>query len=319
LECESSGYLVGIDGGGTQTRVAVADHTGRELLRRLGPAGRVDSRDPVGTAGVLAGMVREALAEAGATQPAAALCAGLAGVDNSSEREAVLSLLHRAGVAHRVLVCSDGEIALQGAIGSGPGLLLVAGTGSVAFGRSERGRVERCGGWGMLVGDEGSGYAIGRASLAAALRAADGRGAPTELLPVLLAALDVSLPERIPSWAARAEKSEIAALAVHALRLAESGDFVARQIVARAAHDLAEHAAVLGRRLGPWDGLIPVVLHGGLTRNSLYSGHILEALQSCSLPLAVRPAAADAVSGALAFAREALEPPSRGAVLPAAG
>jgi glucosamine kinase len=124
-----------------------------------GPAGLVDPRRPTATAEMLTALVREALAAAELEGPAHSLCAGLAGVGNAAEREMVESALAREGVARNVCVRSDGETALHGALGGEAGLLLVAGTGSIAYGRSEDGRVERCGGWGMVTGDEGSGYA----------------------------------------------------------------------------------------------------------------------------------------------------------------
>src|SRR5690606_18298443 len=125
---------------------------------------------------MLTELVREAFAAAGLPGPAAALCAGLAGVGNATERGIVEESLRRAEIAERVMVRTDGETALHGALGGGEGILLIAGTGSVAYGRAPDGRVERCGGWGMVVGDEGSGFAIGRASLTAALQSVDGRG-----------------------------------------------------------------------------------------------------------------------------------------------
>src|SRR5690606_35162334 len=132
---------------------------------------------------------------AGLEGPARALCAGLAGVGNATEREIVEAAFRRARVADVVAVVSDGEIALHGALRGGPGILVIAGTGSVAYGRGEDGRVERCGGWGMVVGDEGSGYQTGRAGLRAALHAVDGRGAPTELLTDLLGVLGLAEPD----------------------------------------------------------------------------------------------------------------------------
>src|SRR5690606_36524088 len=167
-------YYVGIDGGGTRTTLAVADAEGRELIRRTGPAGLVDPRRPAATAELLVGLIRETAAAAGQEGPATGLCAGLAGVGNVTERELVQGSLLRSGVAEQVLVVSDGETALHGALGGGPGILLIAGTGSVAYGRSEDGRVARCGGWGMIVGDEGAGYRVGQEGLRAALLSADG-------------------------------------------------------------------------------------------------------------------------------------------------
>lgn len=304
-------YFIGIDGGGTRTTLAVADETGRELIRRTGPAGLVDPRRPAATAEMLLELVHEGLAAAGVEGPATALCAGLAGVGNRAERDTVESSLARARLAERVAVRSDGETALHGALAGGPGLLLIAGTGSVAYGRSEDGRMERCGGWGMVVGDEGSGYALGRGALMAALMSVDGRGPPTRLLPVMLEALGLSTPDAIPPWAGRSEKSEIAALAVHALRLAGEGDAVADRLLNTAARELAQHAAALAERLGPWTISIPVVPHGGVASDPTFHQRLGEALRALPTPFVMQEPAADAVSGAVQFARELVGVPAR--------
>ncbi|MEX2582780.1 MAG: BadF/BadG/BcrA/BcrD ATPase family protein [Gemmatimonadota bacterium] len=296
-------YYVGIDGGGTRTTVGIADESGTELLRRIGPAGLVDAKRPSATVDLLVTLVRDAAGAAGLELPATALCAGLAGVGNATERELVQEALERSGVADRVVVISDGEAALDGALGGGPGILLIAGTGSVAYGRSEDGRVEHCGGWGMILGDEGSGYRIGQAGLSAALLYADGRGAETKLLPGLMEALGLAIPDAIPPWAARAEKSEIALLAVHVLRLADRGDRVAREIVMEAALDLGAHVGALVERLGPWTSTPAVVLHGGVALDPVFSVHVARVLRSCTTPVRLVASRADAVTGALEHAR----------------
>lgn len=297
-------WLIGIDGGGTHTTLALADEAGNEIVRRTGPAGLVDPRRPAVTAEMLTELVREAYAAAGVDGPASALCAGLAGVGNRAEREVVEMVLVRSGIAERVAIRPDGETALAGAFGGGPGILVISGTGSVAHGRAEDGRVERCGGWGMVVGDEGSGYAIGRAALQAALQAVDRRGPSTALLDTLLEVLGLSTPEAVPPWAGRAEKSEIASLAVYALRHSEAGDAVASAIVRRAAAALAMHVSALATRLGPWPGEIPVVLHGGVASDPAFQRDILDELGRLDLPLDVRSAASDAVAGAIQLARQ---------------
>ena len=299
-------YLVGVDGGGTRTTVAVADAAGAEILRHSGPAGLVDPRHPAASAETLAVVVREAIAKAGQDTPAAALCAGLAGVGNIAEREIVQGALTASGVAERVVVRTDGEIALEGAFGGGPGILLIAGTGSVAYGRSESGRTERCGGWGMLVGDEGSGYAIGRAALRAALQSDDGRGDPTTLLPVLLDALEIDDPRAIPPWIGRVEKADVAALVPHVMRCAGAGDSVAAEIVVAGAHELALHAAALVGRLGPWSGTPSVVFLGGVFQDEMYRTQVTRELAQHAPTCRVREPAADAVQGALQFARALL-------------
>jgi glucosamine kinase len=307
------GTFVGVDGGGTRTTLVLADDEGRELARRIGPAGLVDPRHPRATAEMLAGLTREALAEAGVAEPPVALFAGLAGVGNEDERLAVEAALAAAGVAERVSVGTDGNIALEGALGGGAGILLIAGTGSVAYGRAEDGRVERCGGWGMVVGDEGSGWAIGRSGLAAALRAADGRGPDTRLLGRFLEELELDGPSGIPPWAGRADKASVAALATHVVAAGEAGDPVACGVLEREARELACHAAALARRLEPWTGEVPVAFHGGVLGHPFYASLVTGALEEweAEFSFRVRPPVADAVHGALSFARRALQEAAR--------
>ena len=296
-------YFVGIDGGGTRTTLGICDESGQELLRRVGPAGLVDPRRPSAAAEFLVSLVEEAARSAGLAGPATALCAGLAGVGNATEREIVEGAFARAGVAERVAVLSDGETALHGALSGGPGILVIAGTGSVAYGRSEDGRIGRCGGWGMVLGDEGAGYAIGREGLRAALLAVDGRGPDTRLLPHLLQVLGMAIPEAIPPWAARAEKAEVAMLAVHVLRVADRGDEVAQAIVAEAAFDLAVHVDALVDRLGPWKTPPAVVLHGGVARDPVFGPIVRDVLRTRRPSARIVDSAADAVTGSLEYAR----------------
>ncbi|HEX2204565.1 MAG TPA: BadF/BadG/BcrA/BcrD ATPase family protein, partial [Longimicrobium sp.] len=161
-----------------------------------------------------------------------------------------------------------------------------------------------CGGWGMIVGDEGSGWAIGRGGLAAALRAADGRGPGTALLARFLEALELDGPVAIPPWAGRAEKADVAALARLVVEAAQSGDPVASGVVERGARELGCHAAALARRLEPWRGSeVPVVFHGGVLSIPFYAELVSGALEAWEYQFRVRPGVADAVDGALSYAR----------------
>ena len=292
----------GVDGGGTRTTLVLAERSGREILRRVGGAGLVDPRNPVASAVLVAELVRGAMAEAGLAQPPAALCAGLAGVGNETERLAVENALAAEGVAGRVRIVTDGEIALEGALGGGAGVLIIAGTGSVAFGRAEDGRVERCGGWGMFVGDEGSGYSIGRSGIIAALRAADGRGPVTTLLAELMAEMGADTPNGIPPWVGRAAKGDIAALSRHVTAAAAAGDAVALDVLRREAAELALHPRALAGVLGPWTAPVSVVFHGGVLSSPLYARLLAEALAGGAHEFRVRPPVADAVAGALSLA-----------------
>jgi glucosamine kinase len=305
--------FAGVDGGGTRSTLLLADEAGAELARVSGAAGLVDPRHPEKSAEVIAQLVRMASAQAGLREPVAALCAGLAGVGNEAERVAVQEALSAAGVARTVRIVSDGEIALHGAFGGRPGILLIAGTGSVAYGRGPDGRMERCGGWGMFVGDEGSGYAIGRAGLMAALRSVDGREAETRMLPRFLELLALDGPRGIPPWAGRAAKGDVASLARPVLELAAAGDAVAVRVVERQAEQLASHVIALAHRLAPWPGDVPVVFHGGVLRSGLYATLVDRNLSGNAHRYAIQPAQADAVHGALAYARAVAEGVAAGA------
>lgn len=304
--------VVGVDGGGTRTTVAVATPAGAEVARRAGPAGLVDPRRPSASAHVVAELVRDALAEAGAAaSPARAIVAGLAGVGNTAERAEVRAALEATGVAERVEVVPDGEIALEGALGGEAGILLVAGTGSVAYGRAEDGRIERAGGWGMWIGDEGSAFALARAGLIAAVRADDGRGPATTLLRTLLEETGARDAAELPPWVGRAEKGAVAALAAAVLREAAAGDGVAMELAHEQAAALAAHAVALCARLAPWRGAVPVVGHGGLFAGECYTSLVHAALARADTRFTPREPRADAVAGALRRALQlAAEPPA---------
>jgi glucosamine kinase len=299
--------FAGVDGGGTRSTLVLADESGAELARVAGPPGLVDPRAPERSAEIIATLVRMAAAQAGLDAAPVALCAGLAGVGNEAERGAVERTLAAAGIAERVRILSDGEVALHGAFRGGAGVLLIAGTGSVAYGRGPAGEIERCGGWGMYLGDEGSGYAIGREALAAALRSVDGREERTALLPLVLELLGVDTPRGIPPWAGRAAKGQVAALARPVVELAATGDRVARRVVERQADALAGHVVALAHRLGPWPGDVPVVFHGGVLRSGLYASLVDLALGRNAHRFGIQPPFADAVAGAVAYARELAE------------
>lgn len=284
----SGGLVVGIDGGGTRTRAVVLDADGDELARCDGPAGIVQPRDPCAAAEAVADLTRAVLAEAGATR-AAVLCCGLAGAGRWQEREAVRVGLMLAGVADRALVVGDAEAALADAFGAGAGVLVIAGTGSIAWaqgvadvppsesphpGDGEQGPIViRVGGWGELLDDEGSGYAIGLGALRCIARAADGREPATALEAAVLEATGLAAPEDLIRYAAAAAKADIGALAPVVLRCADGGDAAASRVLAAAVDALTElvvtaarRAALPQPRLAFAGGLIGV---GGPLRDSL--------------------------------------------------
>ncbi|MBV9880936.1 MAG: hypothetical protein JO180_10600, partial [Gemmatirosa sp.] len=178
--------VVGVDGGGSKTRVVVADEQGNEVVSVEGPASAVRPGHVDLSADVVAACVRDALGAANMTHVVPrVLCVGVAGVGREPEREALWQALAARELAEDVVVHTDAAIALDDAFGDGAGILLVAGTGSVAFGRGPDGTFARCGGWGPAIGDEGSGHWIGRRALNVASASSDGREPESALVNAL--------------------------------------------------------------------------------------------------------------------------------------
>ncbi|MFI5272897.1 MAG: BadF/BadG/BcrA/BcrD ATPase family protein [Ktedonobacterales bacterium] len=253
-------YL-GIDGGGTKTQAVIVDRAGRVLGRGAAGGANQDSIGLAAARDALLTAATAAAAAAGATLPLAAAWIGLAGVDAPADVQRFLPYALR--LATTVRVTNDAEL-LLGALPRATGVALIAGTGSIAVGRSAAGASARAGGWGHIFGDEGSGYEIGRAALQAVAGAGDGRTAPTALTRTILRAWDLNEPsDLIACVYHERDKAAIARLAPLVLTCADAGDAQARRIVRTAAREQARAAATVARTLG-LDGALAVALGGGL-------------------------------------------------------
>ena len=215
------------------------------------------------SAAVLAETARRAAAQAGVDLPVERAVVGAAGAGRAQEQAELEAALIDAGVARRVRVLADGEVALATAFGTGPGILLNAGTGSIAYARDPAGELHRAGGYGWQLGDEGGGYWLGRRALDVAARSQDGRGEGSTLLARLLGALGLQHFDDLVRWSATATPAQMAALAPHVLNAAREGEGVARQAVDDAARELVELVAVLVRYF-PGTAPVPVAVAGGL-------------------------------------------------------
>ncbi len=260
-------YFLGMDGGGTRTTAWLTDERGRVLVRAsAGPSnplkvGREAARREV----LLA--ARRALKQAGLRRARLeAVSVGLAGVDRPSVHSRMLAWLRRSIPARSHLLTSDAAIALEAALGRSPGIVVISGTGSIAYGRDERGRVLRSGGWGTPFDDVGSGYDLGHRAIAAALRAADGRGPRTRLAQKLCRAL--RLRDITQVVLRRLSPQRVAALFPRVLEAAEEGDRVARKLCDQAGSDLAALALALLRRFGWRWRPTRVVSAGGVFQSS---------------------------------------------------
>ena len=260
--------FVGVDGGATKTLAVSADARGNIIgVGESGPS----NYHVVGLDGAVRNIndsVKQSLAPV-KMEVADVVTLGLAGMDTRHdfevfEREAVNRILGR-----KVFVRHDAEIALVGATRGEPGVIVIAGTGSVAGARNRRGEYARCGGWGYVVGDEGSAYFLGREALRAVLWAYDGRGEQTVLTEKVMEALGISSPDEIVRkvYVEKMSVHEIARLAPLVTEAAKSGDKVASSIVREAARHLALHVIALVKKLGmEGEQPIKVATVGGVFR-----------------------------------------------------
>jgi glucosamine kinase len=235
--------LIGADVGGTKTAVAVS-RDGQIVGRAEGPGAAIRPGRALASASTIIEVVRAALSEAGRLQ-GDVLVVGAAGAGREPERDELRTALRNENIAAQVMVTTDIEIALSGAFADGPGIVVSAGTGSVAVGRDQNGNRHRIGGYGWQMGDEGSGYAIGRASLGAVSRARDGRSPPTALSERILQATRSADFDALVRWAAGASPAEVAALAPHVLAVGAAGDTLAQGIADYAARELSQLAICL--------------------------------------------------------------------------
>jgi glucosamine kinase len=260
------GFVIGVDAGGSRTRVTVADSDGETIATSEREGAAVKPGETRRSASIIVSAVRDALTTVHPTFGAPrALCAGVAGVGRESERRALAEELANAALADEVLVVTDAEIALADAFGDEAGIVLIAGTGSIAFGRGPAGVLERVGGWGPTIGDEGGGLWIARRALSVVTAATDGREPDTSLVGAILTAAEVDDVESLIPWAASASVSQIASLAPVVVASAEAGDLRANALLGLAAEELVVHVRTLARSLFEDErAAVQVALGGGL-------------------------------------------------------
>ncbi len=304
--------FLGIDGGGSKTTCLIGDEnsvlgTGTAAASNVVRVGEAQARAS------LASAIGQACTVANLKpSQVTGVCVGLAGAARPEISELVKRIISELLSGDikpaQIKVVGDTVITLEAAFGGGPGIIVIAGTGSIAYGRNREGQTARAGGWGFAISDEGSGHWIGRSAVAAAMAAWDehpDQNAP--LLDILMKSWHVQTIEQLVPVANATPPPDFAALFPAVLSLAESGDPAARDVLTRAGHHLARLAGIVITRLFPNGGAVPVAMSGGvfgssaLVRqvfyNSLHSGH----------PDAVlNPNVIEPVRGALALARQSV-------------
>ncbi|MGA2978409.1 MAG: BadF/BadG/BcrA/BcrD ATPase family protein [Terriglobales bacterium] len=300
-------YYLGIDGGGTKTRCILADETtvlaksmtgGCNIVR----VGQAQAREALHTA------VRQVCTTAKISpDQIRAICVGAAGAARPEIAAAIRNILAELipGSVQNIEVVGDTVIALEAAFGAGPGVIAIAGTGSIAYGRDAVGRTVRAGGWGFAVSDEGSGHWIGRRAVSAILSARD-EGLETALTAMVLQTWKLTTIDELVQHANSTPPPDFPRLFPIVLRAADQADSIARELLSDAGAKLAELAAIVIRRLAPHApaDMLPVAMTGSVFRQSACVRQVFyHALQTNFSGIDVRPDLANPVEGALARAR----------------
>jgi N-acetylglucosamine kinase-like BadF-type ATPase len=257
-------HVLGIDAGGTKTVCLLANAEGQILSESRGGGANLQASGELEVEKVLHGVMEEAIGDRNVRPEA--VCLGIAGVDRPADADAVRGIMRRLGFKSRTLIVNDALVALVAGVGDEPGVVLIAGTGSIAYGRDAAKRAARSGGWGYLLGDEGGGFWIGRSALAAVVRQFDGRGPATLLTDLVLAEMRLASPTELihAIYDKGLQRQAIAAIAAVVQRAADARDAMASEILTRAGAELCAAAASVIGRLGMRGDVFRTVLAGGI-------------------------------------------------------
>ena len=260
-------YVIGADGGGTKTDMVLMSHQGYIKGRVQGGCSNYQAIGGEKLKIVLL-MEIEKLIKVAQIQESqiTRFLFGLAGAGRQSDREAVQALFDDTRYSGRIHIESDARVALAGAFGNRPGIILIAGTGAICFGMHADGQMERSGGWGYLLGDEGGGYYLGREAIVAALKDYDGRGEKTSLRSIIENRYDIrSIDTLIPMiYQEEIDRTDIAGLAPLVFQAAISGDSVAKLIVENSGRELGLLLQSVYVRMQNEGETLPVALIGSI-------------------------------------------------------
>ena len=271
-KAEYENLFLGLDCGGSKTTALLGDGSGKILGRGRAAGANYQIMPESTVRNNLRQAVNQAFATAG-LQPGVikGICLGIAGADRPEDKAVLSRWLKEETFAEQQLVSNDGSLLLWAGTPAGWGLGLVSGTGSIVIGRSPLGQETRAGGWGFILGDEGSGYALGRAALQNVVQAADGILPETMLTPLILDFWKLKTPQDlIPKiYQQNTSRHEIAALAPLLKTALEKQDEAACRILDQAALDLTATLAAVHSRL-KLEKKIPAAFGGGILNGFPY-------------------------------------------------
>ena len=306
--------FLGVDGGGTSTTAWLADRHGEILGRGVGGPSNVKAVGESAALAALDGSIRLAFASAGLEVGRVAVaCLGLAGFDRPEDKTLLQTWAVGSSRWGRLILVNDGDLVIAAGTPEGWGAGLIAGTGSIAVGRDRDGRTSRAGGWGPLIGDEGSGYAVTLAALRLVARRADGRdpSANPALTRAVCSALGIESTAGLIAAVYRGgvDRARLAALAPVVVASAEDDPSIFTEILRPAGMELALMVDAVARSLNLRRGILPLALAGGFLLRCPYVANVMvDRLSALGYDVSARPVA-DPVEGALALARRGFDDP----------
>ncbi len=300
-------YLIGIDGGGTKTDCAIADLSGKIIYQTVGKPSNFLIIGVKETVANLFAAIEECLFELkGDFSDVKQIVVGVAGAGRKDDAELLeMSFKDYAdneGIHFKgVKVVSDAQVALEGAFPDSAGCILIAGTGSILFGKDDKGNIHRVGGFGRLIGDEGSGYRIGRKALNAVSKEIDGRGEKTIITELVNNKIDFGVSDKLVNKVYK-EKLDIASIAKIVIDAAEIGDGEANKILSDEADELVLHLKSILNKI-PTKKL-DVSFTGSLIDNkNFYSELLKKKIKESLLQIRIVTPALSPVSGAILIAK----------------
>jgi N-acetylglucosamine kinase-like BadF-type ATPase len=306
-------YYLGIDGGGTKTRCVLADETSVLARAMTGGCSVIRFGEQKAREALHSAIGQVCASARISPDRISGICIGVTGAARPAIAEKIRGILRELiseGAPAKIEVIGDHEIALEAAFGAGPGVIAIAGTGSIVYGRDARSHTARAGGWGFAISDEGSGHWIGRGAISAILNARD-EGLDTALTGMVLNAWKLATLDALVQHANSTPPPDFPRLFPVVLRAADEGDSIARKLLSDAGTKLADLTAIVIRRLKSHavadvhlaPGL-PVAMTGSVFRQSSRVREVFYNELQVSFPgLDVRQDLVDPVEGALARAR----------------
>lgn len=292
-------YLLGMDGGGTATKISAADRDGHVIARHTAGPLNVNGQSPEQFQATLAEILRWLNASGFQAESCGGIGIGAAGISNPRARQLLTEAFAARGYRAPVFTYSDGETALAAAFPECHGIILIAGTGSICLGRRESGEMVRAGGFGHLVDDGGSAYGIAIGILSAVVRAEDGRAKPTALRRLVFEKLDIGSVEELIGYiyTPSRPKKEIASLAVLLEQAAAAGDDAAMEIERESAEELGILVRTVMTRLPEENNVAlagSVLLKNQAIRDRV-QGYILEQRRDIHIVLSTQEASEGAI------------------------